>query len=755
MEKYPESLLEEWLSDTGSWFLDPEKEASGRMTQLLYPYKALFSPLQVNLITLKNRLVMAPMGNISMAEETGRPDRAMIAYYEERAKGGAGLITSGLIPVSFGIDPSLSEPGNLTYFPKILGSRTHLTGWRDLAHAVHAGGAHFFIQLSAGLGRVGNPQCLLNQRKFPVSSSLNPNYYLPAIPCLRLSGRKLGRIIRNFGQAAADAKAATIDGVYLHGHEGYLLEQMSNPAFNRRKIGRYGDWQRFGLDVVREIRRRTGPGFPIMYRIDLSLALHATYGGRMDTVKSLRKFRNERSLEQTLDYMKNLVKAGVDLFDVDLGCYDNWWLPHPPATMKPGLFLEAAALAREFFEEEGLVSNQGLPVPIAAVGKLGYPDLAEKALADGLCDLIMLGRPLLADPQWPNKAYAGRVMDIRPCIGCQEACINEFIEGGHPQCAVNPRTAYELTLPAVPPAAPQRKKIAMVGAGPAGFECAMAALARGHEVHLFDQGPAVGGMVRLAAVPAFKRDIRNYLEWMEWTAARTQRDNPLFLLRTGTEATLQVLTEGQYDSIVCATGSREILPPVPGIDLAVTARQLLQDPALFADKQKVLVAGGGSLGCEIAYVAAAEYGLDVTVVEILPYFMKGICTANRGHLLHELEKCGVKLMNCSRLESVEFGRVTVQTNTWPAVPDPYNTWEPLLPDNVPNPLAKPIRERMETRQLEADLVVIAAGNRSNRDLYCLLTDNYAAPEIRLIGDAGFPGMITEATRSGYRTGLSL
>jgi len=755
MENYPEALLDDWLSDTGSWFLDPDKEASGRMTQLLYPYKTMFSPLQVNSITLKNRLIMAPMGNISLTEETGRPDRAMIAYYEERAKGGAGLITSGLVPVSFGIDPSLTEPGGLTYFPKILGSRTHFAGWRDLAHVIHAAGAHFFIQLTAGLGRVGNPQCLINQHKFPVSSSFNPNYYLPGLPCLRLSGRKLKKIVRNFGQAAADAKTATIDGVYLHGHEGYLLEQMTNTAFNRRKMGRYGDWQRFGLDVVREIRKRTGPDYPIMYRIDLSLALRATYGERMDKVKSLRKFKNERSLEQTLGYMKNLVKAGVDLFDVDLGCYDNWWLPHPPATMKPGLFLEAASLAKEFFEEEELLSNQGLPVPIAAVGKLGYPDLAERALADGLCDLVMLGRPLLADPQWPNKAYAGRVMDIRPCIGCQQACINEFVEGGHPMCAVNPRTSFELTLPAEPAAAPQKKRIALVGAGPAGFECAMTALARGHEVHLFDHQPGVGGMVRLASIPSFKLDLRNYLEWMERTAAKAQRDNPLFLLRTGTEATLQVLTEGHYDVIVCATGSREIIPSVEGIDLAVTARQLLLDPALFAGKQKILVAGGGSVGCEIAYLAATEYGLDVTVIDLLPYFMQGICTANRAHLIHELEKYGVKLMNCTRLESIEFGRVTVLTNTSSTVPDPYNTWAPLLPDNVPNPLEKPIREAMEIRQLEADMLVVAAGSRPNNDLYRLLTDNYAAPEIRLIGDAGFPGMITEATRAGYRTGLGL
>ena len=755
MMKYSETLLDEWLSDSGDWFLDEEKQAGGRMTQLLYPYKTMFSPIRVNNITLKNRLVMAPMGNISMTEETGRPDRAMIAYFEERAKGGVGLITSGLVPVSFGIDHSLSEPGNLTYFPKILGSRTYASGWRDVAHSVHAAGAHFFIQLTAGLGRVGNPQCLVDQFKFPVSASLNPNYYLPGVPCLRLSGRKMRKIVKNFGQAAADAKTATIDGVYLHGHEGYLLEQITNPAFNRRKLGRYADWQAFGIDIVREIRERTGPDYPIMYRIDLSLALNSTYGDRMNTVKSLRKFKNERTIEQTLDYMKNLVKAGVDLFDVDLGCYDNWWLPHPPATMKPGLYLEVAKLVKDYFADQAIVSNKGIPVPVVAVGKLGYPDLAEKALAEEQCDMVMLGRPLLADPEWPNKAYAGRVADIRPCIGCQEACINEFVEGGHPMCAVNPRTSFEMMLPKHIPQAPIMKKIAIVGAGPAGFECAMAALARGHEVHLIDQQEGVGGMVRLAAVPAFKRDVRNYLEWMEYTVEKQSRDNPRFTLYLETEATLQVLADGHYDTIVCATGSCETAPPVEGINSAEYARELLTDLSLMADKHKAVVVGGGSVGCEVAFMLAAECGLDVTVVEMLPHMMDGICTANRGHLIYELEKHQVKLMNCTTLERIDDGQVIVRTNVSETVPDPYNTWAPILPENVPNPLAKPIKQVIETRELEADLVVLATGSKQNDAFYRLLLDSYIAPEVHLIGDAGHPGMVTQAVRAGYRTGISL
>lgn len=161
------------------------------------------------------------------------------------------------------------------------------------------------------------------------------------------------------------------------------------------------------------------------------------------------------------------------------------------------------------------------------------------------------------------------------------------------------------------------------------------------------------------------------------------------------------------------------------------------------------------MGCEVALMLASEYGLDVTLVEMLPHMMVGICTANRGHLIHELNKRKVKLMNCATLESIGDGKVIVRTNTSPTVPDPYNTWAPILPENVPNPLAKPIKEVLELRELEADLVVLATGSRQNDAFYRLLQDSYVTPEIHLIGDAGHPGMVTQAVRAGYRTGISL
>ena len=750
-----DAKIQELVNGYGNWMQQEGYEnragGTGRMTKALYPYTSTFSPIQCNRVTIKNRVVMAPMGNIDMCEETGRPNDKMLQYFFARAKGGVGLITTGLIPISHGVDNSVTELGKLSYFPRIDRSRTVFAGWRDLAQGCHAFGSKIFVQLTPGLGRVGNPQCLINELKFPVSASFNPNFYIAEIPCMRLSGGKLKRIIKNAGQAAADAQVCGLDGVYLHGHEGYLLEQLTNPAFNRRSVGRYADWQRFGIDLVENIRKRVGPHYPIMYRIDLSLALNETYGEeRMRAEKSLRKFTKGRTIADTLAYMANLVRAGVDMFDVDLGCYDNWWLPHPPAGMPAGCFLEVSKIAKDYFREKGIKSNAGFEIPVVAVGKLGYPDLAEKALRDGMCDMVMLGRPLLADPEWCNKAYRGDVEKIRPCIGCQEGCINEFVDGGHPQCAVNARTGFEDVLAEIPPPAVEAKKIGVVGAGPAGVNFALAAWKRGHTVELIEATDQIGGKVIPGSVPKVKFDFENYLAYLrrEVEAAQGQ---PGFTLRLNTQASPAWLKEQGYDAVVCAIGTKAAAPRFEGADKvrAVQATDLLAKPELLEGAKKVTVIGGGVVGCETAYWLAYEKACEVTVVEMLPYFMDGACTANRGHLLHYMEKAGVKLYNLATVQGFGEGTVKVDVNTSKTKPNPYNTWQPILPKNIENPLAKKPGPEHEQMEIPAELVVYAMGGRPDEGLFLAAQEAHAAPELYNIGDSFAGGRVLEATRAAY------
>jgi len=748
--------LKELLDGLGDWFNEPSKLLDGRMSKNLYPYRKLFEPIQINGIEIKNRIVMGPMGNAGMADETGRPGTKMIQYFLERAKGGAGLITSGMTPGSWDDDPVYEDLDNTGIFPRLDKHRTVYSGWKSIVEGCHGCGARFFIQLAPGMGRVGSPECLTKKFRLPISASWNPNWYIPQIPCRPLTDRECRQIISHAGQAAIDAREMGVDGIYLHGHSGYLIEQMTDTAYNRRRLGRYADWQSFGLDLVREIRKRCGKSFPIHYRIDLSLCLNETYGDRMNSDKLLRRFRKGRTADMTLKYMENLVKAGVDIFDVDLGGYDNWWLPHPPNGMPPGVYLAVSDMVKSYFEEHSVLSNAGLPVPIIAVGKLGYPDQAEKALRENKCDMVMLARPLLADPYWPEKVYAGRVEEIIPCIGDHEGCLGQFARGGHLQCAVNPRTAFEDVYPKDPTTAIKAKKIAVIGAGPAGSMFSCTAAKKGHEVTLFEKNTKAGGMLIPGAIPKIKFDVKNYIDYMN---SELERISGSYQLKTifGMTVTEEFLSSREFDAIVFSGGSKPLKLPVEGFDQphVIAGTEFLKNPSIAEAASDIAVIGGSDVGAEIAYMLSCELDKNVTIVELMPHLMKKSCTSNRGYMLHHLEKAGVRIMNCTSLKKINTDSVVLEQNTSNSVPDPYVTWKPVLPDNVVNPFQKAIDRRMEVVEIKAELVIICIGSGPENKLYSECVSNRTAPEIHCIGDSFTVGRVLEAVKAGYALGVNI
>ena len=538
--------------------------------------------------------------------------------------------------------------------------------------------------------------------------------------------------------------------------EGYFLEQMTNPAFNRRVMGRYADWQQFGLDMVAKIRERCGAKYPIMYRIDLSLMLNATYGEKMKKIKSLKKFRDERLVIETLEYMENLVKAGVDIFDVDLGSYDNWWLPHPPSSMPSGCYLEIAEIVKNYFKEKNIKSNAGVEVPVVAVGKLGYPDLAEKALRDEMCDMIMLARPLLADPEWPNKAFGGNVQDIRPCIGCHEACIKEFVDGGHPQCAVCPTTTFENGLLDGLKKTENKKKVAVIGAGPAGVVAAKTLVLRGHDVTLYEKENIVGGTLNVASVPKIKYELKNYVDYLSKVVEDLKKQSN-FKVEFGKEVSAEELKMLKFDAIITATGSSQTGLPINGAvqKHVCSAVEALKDVKRLEKAKNIVIIGGGDSGCELAYMLKYEMGKNVTIVEMASTLMTNSCTANRGHILHYLGKAGVKCYNCSTVSSIGADSVEILANVSKTVPDPYNTWNPVLPDNIHNPLAKKIKTQQMAINVDADLVVLAAGTIPNNELFKKLQEIAAAPLIYNVGDSNICGKVFTAVKSAFNVAKTL
>ncbi|MGL1890554.1 MAG: NAD(P)/FAD-dependent oxidoreductase [Spirochaetaceae bacterium] len=735
-----------------TWFDDDSKMKQGLMSDNLKPYTSMFEPITINSVKLKNRIVMGPMGNVNMADEMGKPGNKLISYFVERAKGGAGLITTGMIPVSVNDDPSYGDVDATGIFPRIDTHRSTYSGWRTIAEGCHAHGAKFFIQLAPGMGRVGNPECLTKKFKMPISSSWNPNFYIPQIPCRPITDFECKKIIKKTGQAAIDAKELQIDGVYLHGHSGYLIEQMTDPAYNRRKLGRYSYYQNFGIDMIKEIRKRVGVHFPIYYRIDLSLILQATYGELMKTEPVLKKFAKERTVEMTLDYMKNLVKAGVDMFDVDLGGYDNWWFPHPPNTMPPGLYLEVANLVKKHFADEGITTNKGQNVPIVGVGKLGFPDVAEDALRKNKCDLVMLARPLLADPFWPNKVYKGEVDRIIPCIGDHEGCLGQLDSGGHPHCAVNPRTAFEDVYQNDLKLTENRKKIVVVGAGPAGVILALTLDKRGHDVTIIDSNDIAGGSLLGGSVPKIKYEIKNYVTYLN-NEIKVNNIKTMF----NTIADSNMLKELKPDVLVTCSGTTALVPPVKGINNknVIPAMEYLNNPDKYSKFNNYTVIGGADVGCEVAHMLSYEYGKKVTIVEMGDHLMPKTCTSNRHSLIYYLNKKGVNLFNCTTLKEVKDGSIIVSRNMSKTVPSPINTWTPLIPENIINPFAKKVKQNYSDQELKSDLIILATGAKPNDDLYYKLTKERISKEIFNIGDSFTPGRVLEAVKAGYALGNTI
>jgi 2-enoate reductase len=661
----------------------------------------LFEPINIGKLQIKNKISMAPMGAFGLVDEEGCYNQRAIDYYVERAKGGTGLIVTSITKVENELDKTVT---GILPCTSINPARFGLTS-SELTERVHAYGTKIFLQLTMGFGRSGVPWALLAAQ--PVSASDIPNYWDPNVTCRALTTKEVEWIVKKFGEAAALAKHAGFDGVEIHAvHEGYLLDQFTLSIFNRRTDKYGGDLKgrlTLPIEILQEIKKVNGKDFPVGLRYSVKSCIKDWRQGGLPDEEYEDKGRD---LKEGLEAAKILVDAGYDELNTDVGTYDAWYWSHPPIYQKQGLYLP-------YTEELKKVVN----VPVIVAGKMGTPELAEKALENGQADMIGLGRPLLADPYWPRKVLANQEKKIRPCIGCHTGCLGRGFIGKPLSCAVNPAVGRERFYEIKPAVTP--KNVMVVGGGLAGMEAARVAAIRGHKVTLYESTDTLGGEVVPGSVPDFKYDDRMLLDWYKNEIKDLKIDVVL-----NTKVTEELIAKKQPNVVIVATGADEKMPNVPGIekDKVMTAVEVLNGTKKSGNS--VLMVGGGLVGCETA-LWLAQNGKDVTIVEALNNILSAgqpVPHMNKIMLIDLLKKYNVKIITSNALlEVTNEGAVLI--------------------DN-----------KFKKQDIKADTVVIAVGFTSNRKLYDKIHGKIA--ELYLIGDSYSPANIMDAIWSANEVGLN-
>lgn len=641
-------------------------------------YLKLFSPIKIGSITIKNRFAMAPMGPLGLADANGGWNQRGIDYYVERAKGGTGLIITG---VTF-FDQVVEKQDPSTVPNPLYKPVNFVKTSREMTERIHAYGSKIFLQLSGGFGRVTIPTNVGDIP--PIAPSAIPHRWLDKT-CRAITVDEIHAIVKQFGEAAFHAKRAGFDGVQIHAvHEGYLIDQFAISMFNQRTDEYGGSLEnrlRFAKEIVEEIKKTCGDDFPVTLRFSVKSMIKDWRVGALPGEDFEEKGRDT---EEGLKAAKLLESYGYDALDTDVGTYDAWWWNHPPMYQKKGLYREYCKMVKEVVD-----------IPVFCAGRMDNPDMALEAIENGECDVIDLGRPLLADPDYCNKLRCGKITQIRPCISCHEGCMGRVASYSLLNCAVNPQAARE-RVNAYEPIL-KKKKVLIVGGGVAGCEAARVLAIRGHQPVVYEKGSRLGGNLIPGGAPDFKEDDIALADWY------TNELNRLGVhVHLNTELNEEEIKTMDYDTVILATGSKPKVFSLGDDSHTYTAEQVLLKQKDAG--KKTVVVGGGLVGCETA-LWLAQNGIHVTIVEALDKVMAvngPLCAANKEMLEALLPFNGVEIITGAKVTEFANGEVKVDT-------------------------------KEGSKTIMSDSVILSVGYKEENTLYNNL--QFDIPDLYLLGDA--------------------
>ena len=625
-------------------------------------YSALFTPWKIGNVEIKNRIVQCSMGGTSLFGwlEPCHFDKEAANFLLNRAQDGVGLVLPGMQCVRDTMGRRWLWQ-NKKMFKELA----------DYMVEYHKTGSKLFIQLAAGFGRsmaVAPWMVTLNNNKVlgalakPVidvsyccaSASATPNRWQEDMLSRPMTVEEIHEMVDAFGKTAKLLREAGVDGVEIHAvHEGYLLDQFTIANWNHRTDEYGGSFEnrfRFPVEIVQSIKRQAGADFPVSLRYSVVSKTKAWGKGAMPYETDFEEFG--RDMPESEKAIKYLGDAGYDMFNCDNGTYDAWYWAHPPQYMPDNCNLEYVEHIKKFTDK-----------PVACAGRMD-PVKAAEEIAAGRLDAVAIARQNLVDPEWIHKILEGRQDEIKPCIRCHNGCFNfaKFKGTANIQstqdslhlgrCALNPTTMQHNKYKIVPTKSP--KKVAIIGGGIGGMECALVLKKRGHKPVLFEKTNELGGLFLTASAMSFKENDKELIRWYLNEVAKEGID-----VRLNTEVT-DVNTLRGFDEIIVASGSiPRTMPSIPGFEKTLTFTELLKDKKEVGDK--VLFIGGGQSSCEAAYDLVLQ-GKHPIIVEYANDLVaaQATCLANTSFLRDAMEYHKVPTYLESTVTEIKDNGVTVK-----------------------------------------------------------------------------------------------